>query len=224
MDQETQLLMDIYRRLLDHFGPRHWWPGETPFEVMVGAILTQNTAWANVKKAILNLQAEGALTPQALARLEPKKLRRLIRPSGYFNQKAKKLRAFLRFFLAPPYHGSIKRLAAEETGRLREELLSVWGIGPETADSILLYALGKRVFVVDAYTRRVCARLGLTPETAGYQELQDFFTRRLPRKIDLYNDYHAQFVALGNQYCRARPRCESCPLKPLGRCRRIGVG
>jgi len=219
MKRETKLLLDIYRRLLDHFGPRRWWPAQTPFEVMVGAILTQNTAWANVKKAIANLEAEGALEPKALAKLPLPKLRRLIRPSGYFNQKAKKLRAFLRFFLAEPYRGSVKRLAAEDMEKLRAALLNIWGIGPETADSILLYALGKPIFVIDAYTRRVFARLGLTAGEADYAELQVYFTQRLPRKIALYNDYHAQVVALGNQYCRAKPRCELCPLKTLNRCR-----
>jgi len=219
MKRETKLLLDIYRLLLDHFGPRHWWPAKTPFEVMVGAILTQNTAWANVKKAMANLEAEGALEPQALAQLPLPKLRRLIRPSGYYNQKAKKLRAFLRFFLAEPYRGSVERLAAEDIEKLREALLAIWGIGPETADSILLYALEKPVFVADAYTRRVFARLGLTPPQASYAELQEFFFRRLPQDIELYNDYHAQVVALGNRYCRAKPACEWCPLKSLGRCR-----
>ena len=218
MLRETKLLLDIYRRLLDHFGPRHWWPAETPFEVMVGAILTQNTAWANVKQAIANLDGEGALEPKALAKVPLPKLRRLIRPSGYFNQKAKKLRAFLRFFLAEPYRGSIERLAAEDAETLREALLLIWGIGPETADSILLYALGKPVFVADAYTRRIFARLGLTAAQASYAELQEYFTRRLPPKLELYNDYHAQVVALGNKYCRARPSCGLCPLQPLGRC------
>jgi endonuclease-3 related protein len=218
MMRETKLLLDIYRRLLDHFGPRHWWPAETPFEVMVGAILTQNTAWANVKKAIANLEGEGALEPKALAKVPLPKLRRLIRPSGYFNQKAKKLRAFLRFFLAEPYRGSIERLAAEDAETLRQALLLIWGIGPETADSILLYALGKPVFVADAYTRRIFARLGLTAAQASYAELQEYFTRRLPPKLELYNDYHAQVVALGNKYCRARPACGLCPLQPLGRC------
>jgi endonuclease-3 related protein len=222
--QERELLLDIYRRLLAHFGPRRWWPAQTPFEVMVGAILTQNTAWANVEKAIANLKAEGPLRPSVLIKLSPAKLRRLIRPSGYFNQKEKKLRAFLRFFLAAPYRGSVGRMRRAETGKLREELLSIWGIGPETADSILLYALEKPVFVVDAYTRRVFARLGLTPAHAGYQELQNFFVRRLPKEIALFNDFHAQVVALGNRYCRSRPDCGSCPLQELGRCRVFGTG
>lgn len=216
---ERELLLDIYRRLLAHFGHRRWWPAQTPFEVMVGAILTQNTAWANVGKAIANLRAETRLTPRALMRLSPARLRGLIRPSGYFNQKEKKLRAFLRFFLAPPYRGSVGRMRKAGTGKLREELLLIWGIGPETADSILLYALGHPVFVVDAYTRRVFARLGLTAPNAGYQELKDYFTRCLPREVALYNDFHAQVVALGNRYCRSRPDCGSCPLQELGRCR-----
>lgn len=218
------MLWEIYRRLRAHFGPRHWWPAKTPFEVMVGAILAQNTAWTNVEKAIANLKAEVPLNPRALARLSPVKLRRLLRPSGYFNQKEKKLRAFLRFFLAPPYRGSVRRLRREPAQRLREQLLSVWGIGPETADSILLYALDQPVFVVDAYTRRVFSRLGLTSPRAGYEELKDYFTRRLPRNLSLFNDFHAQVVALGNRYCRSRPECGACPLQELCRGKSSGPG
>lgn len=218
MKSEQKLLLEIYRRLLAHFGHRHWWPARTPFEVMVGAILTQNTAWANVEKAIANLRAARALTPRALAAVPPAKLREFIRPSGYFNQKEKKLRAFLDYFLAPPYRGSVARLRRAEAGRVRAELLAVWGIGPETADSILLYALGRPVFVVDAYTRRVFGRLGLTDPAAEYDELQAYFTVQLPADTQLYNDFHAQVVELGARYCKARPDCAGCPLGPLGRC------
>ena len=217
MKSDPKLLLEIYRRLRAQFGPRRWWPAKTPFEVMVGAILTQNTAWSNVAKAVANLKAEGPLTPKRLTAIPPARMRRLIRPSGYFNQKEKKLRAYLRFFLAPPYRGSAARMRREDPAKLREALLSVWGIGPETADSILLYALEMPVFVVDAYTRRVFARLGLTAAEAGYEELQDWFVGRLPKRVALYNDFHAQVVALGNRYCRSRPDCAPCPLAGLCR-------
>lgn len=216
--QVSAEILAIYERLLERFGPRNWWPADSPFEVMVGAILTQNTAWTNVEKAIANLKRARVLSPRALADLPRERLAELIRPSGYFNQKAARLQDFARFFQAPPFRAAVKRMKAMETGELRERLLAQKGIGPETADSILLYALAKPVFVVDAYTRRAFHRLGYLPAKAGYAETQEFFTRHLPADLDLYNDFHAQVVALGNGFCRSRPRCEDCPLKPLDRC------
>lgn len=214
----TEIQREIYRRLLSCSGPRNWWPAKTPFEVMVGAILTQNTSWANVERAIANLKRAKALSPKKLLEIDLEKLEQLVRPSGYFRQKAKRLKIYLRFFFASPILGSIPNMQKIETGEMREMLLAVNGIGPETADSILLYALDKPVFVVDAYTRRIFSRLGLVPEKIGYEELRMFFEKSLPGSVALYNDYHAQLVALGNRYCKKRPLCRECPLFSLGRC------
>jgi endonuclease-3 related protein len=189
-----------------------WWPAETPFEVMVGAILTQNTAWTNVEKAIAGLKARDLMRPERLAALDPAELAALIRPAGYFNVKARRLRALLDYFLKG-YGGDVRRMRREETGRLREGLLSVNGVGPETADSVLLYALGRPVFVIDAYTRRVFHRLGPTAADASYDDLQRMFGAALPRDAGLYNEYHALIVALGKDFCKPRPRCEGCPVK-----------
>jgi endonuclease-3 related protein len=185
---------------------------------MVGAILTQNTSWANVERAIANLKRAKALSPKKLLEIDLEKLEQLVRPSGYFRQKAKRLKIYLQFFFAPPILGSIPNMQKIETGEMREMLLAVNGIGPETADSILLYALDKPVFVVDAYTRRIFSRLGLVPEKIGYEELRMFFEKSLPVSVALYNDYHAQLVALGNRYCKKRPLCRECPLFSLDRC------
>jgi endonuclease III related protein len=209
----------IYALLRSRFGPRDWWPADTPFEVMVGAILTQNTSWLNVERAINNLKRARALSPKKMSRIELDKLEQLVRPSGYFRQKAKRLKIFLEFFFAPPINGSLRKMRKIEAGRMREMLLSVKGIGPETADSILLYALDKPVFVVDAYTRRIFSRLGLVDEKIGYEELKAFFEKDLPSDAGLYNDYHAQLVALGNQYCKKRALCKECPLLALDKCR-----
>jgi endonuclease-3 related protein len=214
-------LIEIYNRLVSHFGKRNWWPGDTPFEMMVGAILTQSAAWVNVEKAIGNLKAANALDPEIMAKMDIRRLRRLIKPSGYYNQKAKKLKNFLRFYTVDPIHASPVRMAKIPLDELREKLLEVNGIGKETADSILLYALDKPVFVVDAYTRRIFHRLGITPEDAGYDMLQELFHRNLPRKIRLYNDYHAQVVALGKEYCKTGPKCDLCPLNDI--CIKKGV-
>jgi len=213
-------LLNIYRLLLDRFGPLDWWPGETPFEVMVGAILTQNTAWTNVEKAIAAMKAESVMTPEAIASVDLRKLKRLVRPSGYYNQKATRLKTFTRFFLAE-YGGSVERMAREETSAVREKLLAVNGIGPETADSIILYALEKPIFVIDAYTRRAFSRLGCLPPDADYHEAQDFFLKHLPADVALYNDFHAQIVYLGKDYCKPKPRCGECPLQGLSRCEAI---
>lgn len=205
-------LRSIYRALSRHFGPMHWWPGETPFEVIVGAILTQNTAWRNVAKAIDNLRAARALSPRGLRRLSEARLARLVRPSGYFRVKSRRLRSFLDF-LFRRYGGSLTRMFRTPLPRLREELLGVSGIGPETADSILLYAGGLPTFVVDAYTRRVLQRHLLLPEDASYEETQSLFERNLPVDVPLYNEYHALIVNVGKEFCRPRPRCGGCPLE-----------
>jgi len=189
-----------------------WWPAETPFEVMVGAILTQNTAWGNVEKAISGLKARGLMSPGGMADLDPATLAALIRPAGYFNVKARRLRAFLDYFLGV-HGGDEGRMGRGGTAALREELLGVNGVGPETADSILLYALGRPVFVVDAYTRRIFHRLGLSAEDASYDALQRMFTEALPRDAGLYNEYHALIVALGKNCCKPRPRCAACPVR-----------
>lgn len=205
-------LKNIYQTLLTHFGHRNWWPGDSPIEIAIGAILTQNTAWKNVEKAISNLKQAGALSYKALESIPIENLAVLIRPSGYFNQKSLKLKAFVHF-LKNEYQGNIKKMFREETSVLREKLLAIKGIGPETADSILLYAGEHPVFVIDLYTYRVATRHGWTPEEVDYDGLQEFFTQRLPRDIELYNDFHAQLVAVGNTYCRKTPKCEECPLK-----------
>ena len=206
-------LLNIYNKLRSHFGPRHWWPAKTPFEVMVGAILTQNTAWSNVEKAINNLKRKKLLTPQKMMRVPAKNLKTLIRPSGFYNEKAKKLKNFAEFLIKFS-NGNVDKLKSYNASTLRRKLLSVKGIGPETADSILLYALDKPVFVVDAYTKRIFARHKLLPRDATYEETQKFFTRALPRKTKLFNEYHALIVEVGKNYCRKkRPLCEICPLK-----------
>jgi endonuclease-3 related protein len=208
----TPALMEVYQKMLGHFGPRNWWPGHTAFEVCMGAILTQNTAWSNVEKAIANLEREQCLSPEAIENVSHEKLAELIRPSGYYNQKAKKLKTFVRFF-AREYASSFPRWQKEPLGMSREKLLGVNGIGPETADSILLYALGKPIFVADAYTRRIFSRHGFFEESCNYEQMQMFFTRHLPEDTSLYNEFHALVVYTGKTFCRARPACEGCPLK-----------
>ncbi len=205
-------LKNIYNQLYAHFGPRHWWPAKTPFEVMVGAILTQNTAWSNVEKAIENLKRENALSLRKIKRLPLRKLAALIKPSGFYNDKAKKLKALVKF-LNNFSGGRLARLRGSRVDSLRQALLGVAGIGPETADSILLYALGKSVFVVDAYTKRIFARHELISEKATYEEIQNFFMSNLPRNPGLFNEYHALIVETGKHFCKKKnPRCEICPL------------
>lgn len=205
-------LLRIYHSLFRHYGHRRWWPGDTPFEVMVGAILTQNAAWSNVEKAIGNLKKEGLMAPLAMKRISLARLAQLIRPAGYFNVKARRLKHFLNFFWNR-YGGSTKRMFKTSLERLRKELLEVNGIGGETADSILLYAGGKPTFVIDAYTRRVFSRHRYLQGDEDYETLRSWFMKLLPRDSRLYNDYHAQIVQVGKDYCRKIPRCESCPLK-----------
>jgi endonuclease-3 related protein len=210
----------VYQRLLEARGPAGWWPAETPLEVCLGAILTQNTAWTNVEKALGRLRSRGLLSFDRLRRVPPSRLAPLIRSSGYFNVKARRVASFIRF-LGDAYGGVVERMTREDAWVLRERLLAMDGIGRETADSIVLYAAGLPVFVVDAYTRRIFSRLGFVRGDEPYDEIQRFFMRRLPRDVPLYNDYHAQIVLLGKDVCRKRPLCEACPLAEL--CARRGV-
>ena len=204
-------LMEGFDLLHEHFGPRGWWPGQTPFEVMVGAILTQNSNWKNVERAIANLKRAGALSPRKLYDLHPGRLAGLIRSAGYYRLKAKRLRSFLKFFLEG-YGGRANRMAAQPLAELRQEILSVKGVGPETADSILLYALNKPIFVIDAYTKRILSRHSLCTEDADYYELQELFMDHLPSDVHLFNEFHALIVETGKEFCRKTPRCDECPL------------
>jgi endonuclease-3 related protein len=202
----------IYGKLHSCFGPQHWWPGETPFEVAVGAVLTQNTNWGNVEKAIGNIRSAGALHASSLDEMPVGKLAGLIRPAGYFNIKAKRLKNFIAL-LTGTYGGSMKRMAKGELPVLRKQLLGVNGIGPETADSILLYALEKPVFVVDAYTKRVLSRHNIMDHDGTYEAFQEFFHAHLPKDVGLFNEYHALFVRVAKEHCRTKPLCAGCPLK-----------
>ncbi len=207
--------LEIYHRLYQTFGPQHWWPGDTPFEVAVGAILTQNTNWSNVEKAIGNLKKHKALSAKVIYEMPAKKLSELIRPAGYFNIKAMRLKAFIDF-LMNSYSGSIEKMKKEEMDSIRKELLQVNGIGPETADSILLYALEKPFFVIDAYTKRVLSRHGIMDYGKPYEEFQDLFHSALDKNMRLFNEYHALFVRVGKTYCkREKPLCDECPLKGI---------
>lgn len=203
-----------------HFGHLHWWPGESPFEVCVGAILTQNTSWSNVARAIANLKTAGVLEPRAMLALPTGRLAELLRPAGYFNVKACRLRAFLEV-LVGRFDGELSRLLSGPLEEVRQRLLGIHGIGPETADSMLLYAGGQLRFVVDAYTRRIFARHGWCDPDASYDELQQLCERALNhrplgQRLDYWQDFHAQLVMVGKEFCRTRePRCDRCPLKPL---------
>jgi len=209
-------LLRIFDLLLDRYGPLHWWPAETPLEVCVGAILTQNTNWGNVEKAIANLKREGVLAVEALRELPRERLAGLIRPAGFFNVKTVRLRAFLDW-LQERYGGSLEQMFAGDWQVLREELLGVKGVGRETADSILLYAGHKPTFVVDAYTVRLFSRLGLLPGRAGYEEVRALFIENLPGDAALFNEYHALIVQHSKEHCRSKPRCPGCALHLLCR-------
>ncbi len=210
----SRRLTEIYDLLFSRFGPQHWWPGDTQFEIIVGAILTQNTNWSNVEKAIVNLKAARLITPAKLHALHTAKLARLIHPAGYFNIKATRLKNFLDWF-SENYKLRLKNLDTVGTDRLRAELLSIKGIGPETADSILLYAFARPVFVVDAYTARICSRHKLIDDSADYSRIQQLFESKLPADVKLFNEYHAQLVRLGKEFCRPKPDCINCPLNKL---------
>jgi endonuclease-3 related protein len=204
---------EVFDLLFAYFGPQHWWPGETAIEIVVGAVLTQNTNWSNVTKAIRNLQNAGALSYQVLLEMSMAELAGYIRPSGYYNIKSKRLKNLL-FMIRDRYEGDLLRLLSDETHAARSSLLAVQGIGPETADSILLYAGDHPVFVVDAYTHRIFSRHGLIAEESDYQSMQEEFTCRLPVSSALYNEYHALLVMLGKNFCKkTNPLCGQCPLK-----------
>jgi len=209
-----KVLMEVYQKLFDTFGPRRWWPGETPFEVMVGAILTQNTSWRNVEKAIEKLKAKGVLTPEGIRRLKKPELEELIRSSGFYRLKAERLKRFVDF-LFDTFGGEIEKMRTTDLEELRKKLLQVDGIGPETCDSILLYGLNKPIFVVDAYTKRILSRHGVVEEKASYDEVQRLFMEHLPADEKLFNEYHALFVRLAKTYCLKKPNCTSCPLSTL---------
>jgi endonuclease-3 related protein len=208
-------LMDVYERLSRAFGPQRWWPGESPFEVLVGAVLVQNTAWKNVERAIANLRDAGFMSPEALYALPADELAELIRPAGYFQVKTRRLRNLLKF-VHDEYDGALDRMFATDLPTLREQLLSVSGIGPETADAILLYAAGKPTFVVDTYTHRVLARHGWIGYDAGYDGIKDYFESNLPADAPLFNEYHALFVRVGKEFCgRSAAKCVACPLAAM---------
>jgi endonuclease-3 related protein len=204
-------LLHIYQRLFAKYGPQHWWPAEEPFEVIVGAILTQSAAWTNVEKAIKNLKQAGTLKPQALRQLPLDELANLIHSCGYYNVKARKLRAFADWF-GERYNDNLRTLFAQDTSELRKQLLDIFGIGEETADSIILYAANQPIFVIDAYTRRIMGRLGLTPHSNSYEVWQMLFMANLPADTVLFNEYHALLVRLAKEVCLKRPLCRQCCL------------
>lgn len=215
MSDRSGLIRLVYDRLLSFFGPQNWWPAETPFEVIVGAILTQNTAWKNIARASGNLRAHGLLSLEAMCAVPEPSLAELVRPSGYYNQKARKLKAFCRH-VHNSGHGGLDELLDLETDALRSELLQIRGVGPETADSVVLYAAHKPSFVVDTYTHRIFSRHGWVPESSGYDELRDYFMDCLEPDVEFFQELHALLVRTGHLFCRKTPLCGDCPLNGLG--------
>ena len=215
---KKKVLTEIYDSLSKSFGKQYWWPGDTAFEVAIGAILTQNTNWANVEKAIKNLKTAKVFTPKKMYEIDIETLADLIKPSGYFNVKAKRLKHFIEWLFLH-YNGSLSKLFKLDYAALREQLLSVNGVGRETADSIILYAAEKLTFVVDAYTKRVLVRHGLITEDYDYDAIKAVFEDNLPKEVSLYNEYHALIVMVGKYYCKPRMQCEECPLKDVYRTR-----
>ncbi len=207
-------LLDIYKKLERRFGFQNWWPGETPDEIIIGAILTQNTNWRNVERAISNLKKHGSISLESIYATDAKKLARLVRPSGFYKQKAKRLKSFASH-VHNFYGGSLADFFSKDAGSLRRELLSMDGIGKETADSIILYAAEKPVFVVDAYTKRVYSRVYGLSEEPDYDSLQKAIESEIPRNVRLYKDFHAQIVELAKNYCRKMPLCTDCPLRSV---------
>jgi endonuclease-3 related protein len=213
--QKKDILMLIYNQLYNAFGPRNWWPADTPFEVAIGAILAQNTAWKNVEKAIDNLKEYNMLSPNKIKDMDIELLKKLIKPSGYYNQKAERIKAFVSFLFLR-YCGNIREMANVDLWILRDELLKIKGIGMETADSILLYACNKPVFVVDAYTKRILLRHGIISQDYTYTDIQDMFMQNLDCDVELYNEYHALIVYTGKELCNNKnPKCNICPLKDI---------
>ncbi|MCK4863417.1 MAG: endonuclease [Dehalococcoidales bacterium] len=217
MDGQTisEILRNIYQRLMDRYGPQHWWPAIEPFEVIVGAILTQSAAWTNVEKAITNLRTAGKLSPEGLRGLHDTELARLVYSCGYYNVKSRKLKAFA-CWLGEQYDDDLNRLFSLDIDQLRQQLLGIYGIGEETADSIILYAGNKPIFVIDAYTRRIMSRAGLAPDSNSYSAYQALFMANLPADTRLFNEYHALLVRLAKEVCRARPLCRNCCLNSTG--------
>ena len=211
MPNTASTLMQFHQAMFARYGPRNWWPGDSPFEVMVGAVLTQNTNWSNVEKAIANLRAARLLDPHRIDQMSHDQLAELIRPAGYFNIKARRLKNLVHWFCRE-YDGSIEALGACSVDRLSEELLGVNGIGRETADSIILYALEKLTFVVDTYTYRILVRHGCVAPESDYEELKHYCQSQLPDDVAVYNECHALIVEVGKNHCRPRPKCDDCPL------------
>ena len=220
MESDTDLLL-IYESLLSRFGHQGWWPGDTPFEVIIGAILTQSVSWVNVEKAIQNLKEVGILEPGKLYKKDVSEIAPLIRSTRFYHEKAQKIKNFMNF-LFDEYNGCLQKMSDEDTEILRKKLLGIKGLGEETVDSILLYACNKPVFVVDAYTKRIFSRYGLIKEGARYKEIQTFFLDNLPQDAVLYNDFHAQIVNLGKNICKSSPECTICQINMINtrtRCR-----
>ena len=207
-----QRIREFYSVLYEAYGSQGWWPGEDTLEIILGAILTQNTSWKNAKKAIDNLKREGLISVEGLRLISLDELAQLIRPSGYYNQKAVKVKNFIGF-LVEEYGGDLGKMLSEDTKRFRSKLLRIRGIGPETADSILLYAAKRPVFVVDTYTYRILLRHNLIGEETTYEEIQNLFMDSLPQDTGLFNEYHALLVKLGKERCRKKPICKGCPLE-----------
>ena len=208
-------LLTIFDRLLSSLGPSGWWPGESPLEIIVGAILTQNTAWRNVEQALARLKEGGVLSVEGLTGIGEERLAEMVRPAGYYRIKSRRLKNFFRF-LQEEYQGRIEALGEAPPEKLREQLLGIHGVGPETADSILLYALGRPSFVVDTYTHRIFSRHHLVPEESDYEALRSYFMEALPEEVPLFNEFHALIVRTGKTYCRKKtPLCGGCPLRDL---------
>ena len=204
------MLMNIYNILFSHYGPQRWWPAETPFEVIVGAILTQNTNWRNVEKAIDNLKSVGCLDIRKISKMRKEKLEELIKPSGFYKQKTERLQKFCQFVLDE--YGSVEKMFRQDSEKLRAEILGQKGIGPETADSILLYAGELPFFVVDACTKRIFGRLGFRIND-NYEDVKKFFEKNIPKDVGIYKEYHAFIVELAKEFCRKKSLCKECPLK-----------
>jgi len=210
-----EMLVEMFDLLLKGFGPQNWWPADTELEMMVGAVLTQNTNWKNVEKAIQNLKRKGMLSVDALHSLPTNEVAQEIRPAGYFNIKARRLKNLIQFIMEQ-YEGTISLFLEEGTQSLREGLLSINGVGPETADSIVLYAARRPIFVIDTYTHRILSRHGMIDEEAGYYDLQELFMDHLPDNADLFGEFHALIVRVGKDCCRKKPLCNQCPLEKWG--------
>ncbi|MDD4873968.1 MAG: endonuclease [Dehalococcoidales bacterium] len=210
------LLKEIYQRLMTAYGPQQWWPAPSPFEVMVGAVLTQSTAWINVEKAIDNLKAAQVLSPESIRNVSFSDLAQIIKPSGYYNVKARKLKS-LAYWLGATFADNIDKMAECDTKSLREQFLSVYGIGPETADSILLYVVKKPIFVIDTYTRRIISRIGLMLKDNSYDDYQRLFMVHLKADVVIYNEYHALLVKLAKEACNKKPLCRKCCLNDICR-------